>query len=183
MFFIPYGHIPVKSKLRSDEIERRLTDQLEPPRIVSGMFRESHKYFQGSFENGEFKISRILNYRNSFRPVILGKLEPAFDHTDIELTLRLDYAVLAFMLFIFFSYIVGFLMPIFTLYLQPMVLGQNTEVLQYFPAGYWLRYLLSSLGGFSFFYLFIMIPFNIEANKAIKYLDQLFRNQRPVADF
>jgi hypothetical protein len=173
MFFIPYGHIQIRSKFRVDELENRLKDQLEPHSIVSGMLRGNHKYFQGSIENGEFKISRIIHYRNSFRPVIIGKLQPEIDHTVIELTIRLDFVVVAVLLLIVGS----FILPMFSLLFQSLLFGQGVEFLQYLPEGYWLKFVFSSIGTFLFFYLFVMIPFNIEAGKATKYLDELFENQ------
>ncbi len=173
MFFIPYGQIQIKSNLKTDEIEHRLQEQLDPHSIISGMLRGNHKYFQGSIENGEFKISRIIHYRNSFRPVIVGKLQPEIDHTVVELTVRLDFVVVAVLLLIVGS----FILPIFSLLFQSLLVGGGINFLQYLPEGYWLKLLLSSIGTFLFFYLFVMIPFNIEAGKATKYLDELFENQ------
>lgn len=178
MFFMPYGHIQIKSKFKADEIERRLKEQLEPPSIISGMFRGNHKYFQGSIENGKFKISRIIHYRNSFRPVIIGRLQPEIDHTIIGLTIRLDFAVVAILLLIVGS----FILPMFSLLFQPLLFqslpfGENVDFWQYLPEGYWLQFVLSSIGTFLFFYLFVMIPFNVEAGKATKYLDELFERQ------
>ncbi len=177
MFFIPYGHKQIKSKLKVDEIERRLKSQLDPHSIISGMFRGDHKYFQGNINNGEFKISRIIHYKNSFRPVITGKVQSEIDHNVIDLTLRLDFAVLAVFLFITLGFASEVLMPTISFMLQSWFSGQPIEFMQYLPNGSWLNLILSSAGWILFLYLFMMIPFNIEAQKATKYLDELFENQ------
>ncbi|MDA0243690.1 MAG: hypothetical protein OT477_09765 [Chloroflexi bacterium] len=176
MFFIPYGHIEIKSKLTADEIERRLKERLDPHSNISGMFRGEHKYFQGNMENGELRISRIIHYRNSFRPVITGKLKSEIDHIVIDLTFRLDFVVLALLIFILFGSLNNFILSMFSVLFQSSS-NQSVEFLQYLPEGYWLKFILSSIGGILFLYLFIMIPFNIEARKALKYLDKLFENQ------
>ena len=72
--------------------------------------------------------------------------------------------------------VASFILSMFSVLFQSSS-NQSVEFLQYLPEGYWLKFILSSIGGILFLYLFIMIPFNIEARKALKYLDKLFENQ------
>jgi hypothetical protein len=172
LFFIPYGHIKIKSGLKVDEIERRLKEQFESHSIISGMFRGNHKYFQGSFENEHFKMNRIIHYRNSFRPVIIGNLQPEINHTAIELTVRIDYFVLV--PFIVFLLLFGF--PVVFYFLQSLISAEKVEFLRYLSENYWLKFALSSTGTCLFFYFPVMIAFNVEASKAIKYLNVVFES-------
>jgi hypothetical protein len=175
MFYIPYCRIQLKSKLKTDEIERRLNEQLGPFSPVSGILRGNHKYFQGSLENGNFKINRIINYRNSFKPVIIGRFQPEIDHTVIDLTLRLDYVVMALLIFFMFAILTNFILQSFSILFQLLFYGGSIELIKYFSGSDWIRLLVMSVG--IFLYPVTMIGFNIEANKALNYLDDLFENQ------
>jgi hypothetical protein len=175
MLFIPYGRIQIKSKLKVDEIERRLIEQLEPFSPFSGILRGNHKYFQGSLENGNFKISRITNYRNSFKPVIIGKFQSEIGYTIIDLTLRLDYAVMTLLIFFMFAILINIFLQSFSFLFQFLISGGSIELIKYFSGGDWITLLLMSAG--IFLYPLTLFGFNIEARKALKYLENLFENQ------
>jgi hypothetical protein len=175
MFYIPYGRIQIRSNLKADEIERRLKEQLEPFSPVSGILRGNHKYFQGGLENGNFKISRIINYRNSFRPVFIGRFQSEIEQTVIDLTLRLDYVVMALLIFFMLAIMTNLFLQSFSFLFQLLISGGSIELIKNISGDDWIRLLFMSAG--IFLYPFTMIGFNIEASKALQYLDDLFEIQ------
>jgi hypothetical protein len=177
MFVIPYGNIQIKSNLKKTEIENRLKEQLEPQRFVSGFFRGDHKYFEGELKNGEFKINPVIEIRNSFNPVITGKIQQEIDCTVIDISMRLHFIV-AIMFLSFFAGLFSFtVLPEITLLFDVFVLGEGRELYKILPEGHFFQattiFAIFSLS----LYLFMMAPFNIEAQKAIKYLEKMFDGQ------
>ena len=55
------------------------------------------KKFEGRYSDNGFKIMRILNWRNSFQPVIVGTFCSNTAGTTIKVTMRLHRFVAAFM--------------------------------------------------------------------------------------
>lgn len=166
MFFIPYGHVEIKSSLPPNEVEHRLQAQIDPYSIFSGAFRRNHKYFQGSLAYGYFKISRIVNGKNSFAPVIIGKIQPDINGTSVDFILRLDYFVIIFSCIFLSSILFIFVVPGD---IQPMLSQGFSEDTA--------TSLLILLEGCLAYYLFVMIPFNIEAGRAITYLQNLIEDK------
>ena len=173
MLYIPYGQFQINSKLKVDEIKHRLKNQIEPQRIISVKNRGTHKYFQGNIENRHFKINRIIRHRNPFKPVIIGEIQPETDRTIIDLSLRIDYGALAILAFVLLIFQKDSILQL----LQTLFVEGSTELFQYFLESSSQKILLSAIKTFSLFYLFVMILFNVEASRAIKYLDELFENQ------
>lgn len=64
-------------------------------RVSSGNKRR----FRGEFTGSGFKIVRIIGYRNSFLPVIVGSIKPAAAGCRIAITMRLQRFTSLFMLF------------------------------------------------------------------------------------
>ncbi|HPE31203.1 MAG TPA: hypothetical protein PLV61_08415 [Parvularculaceae bacterium] len=62
----------------------------------------------GTASQSGFKIQRVIGYRNSFLPVIVGRFGPRHDGTRIDVVQRLHYVVATFMLF-WFSSVIAFL--------------------------------------------------------------------------
>ncbi len=174
MFVIPYGHIQMKSKLDSIEVENRLKEQLEPQRFVSGIFRGSHKYFEGELNKGQFKINPVIEYRNSFNPVITGKIHQEVDGTVVDMSVRLDFLVILLFSSFFaglFSFVV---LPEISLLIDVFVFGEGRALYEMHQEGHFFQvinmFALLALP----LYFFMIIPFNTEAAKVIKYLEHLF---------
>ena len=56
-----------------------------------------HKYFYGSVSKNRFKIQKIINYRNSFLPVIYGKFCKKDDGIQVKISMRLNRFTLLFL--------------------------------------------------------------------------------------
>jgi hypothetical protein len=97
MRIVPYEKFEIHTLKSRDQvigILRLNTDGKRP-----GIFRQaSDKCFWGSvFPNG-FKLSPIITYRNSFLPVIVGRLEQD-DGTVVDVRMRLNGFTTVFMSF------------------------------------------------------------------------------------
>ena len=69
---------------------------VEPSKIFRSPFSKKHRYFEGSVDGNHFKINRIINYRNSFLPIIEGSFRPEPSGTVVTLNLRLLWPVMIF---------------------------------------------------------------------------------------
>jgi hypothetical protein len=101
MIILPYEKITLRTALDSQQILGRLEAEVDFSKQTlalrwSRMFsNDPHKFFAGTIDGSNFKISRIINYRNSFLPVIIGKIEGS----TVEITLRTAIFINIFMAF------------------------------------------------------------------------------------
>jgi hypothetical protein len=99
MKFLPAENITYKTKLKEEEILKRLSDNVEPEKMFRfGMFfGGSTKPYEGQINRQEFDIKRIIGYRNSFLPRINGIIERDYDGMTIKVKMRLHVLVIAFL--------------------------------------------------------------------------------------
>ncbi len=96
MKFLPIESIVYKAQLTEEEITRRLEDSIETERVFrSGL--ESAQPYKGQIIGNRFEISKIIGYKNSFLPVIKGKIEGDYNRTTITVKMRPRMAVLVFL--------------------------------------------------------------------------------------
>ena len=98
MKIYPKDTFEIDSTLSAGEIFSSLDAVVEPPKWFR-MWSSSGKKYQGEFSYSNFKIWRIISYRNSFIPIIEGQITPAASGSHIAITMRLHRFVAAFMLF------------------------------------------------------------------------------------
>ncbi|MCA9934597.1 MAG: hypothetical protein H6662_01050 [Ardenticatenaceae bacterium] len=153
---IPYTRLTLKTYLSAPEAERRLALRVRPRswlQVRSFWAKKDLAHdFVGKVEDGRFNINRIIYYRNSFLPIIIGQFHEDLGDTRIEITMRLHYLVLAFLavwLIIFFSFIGG-------------GLSENSVPISLF------------VGFIVLFLAIVLISFNYEANKARRMLEELW---------
>jgi hypothetical protein len=177
MFVIPYGNITIKSNLKKSQIEDRLKARIEPQRFISGFLRGEHKYFEGELKNGQFKINPVIEIRNSFNPVITGEIQQNTDCTVINMSMRLHHIVSLLFLSFFVSLFSFIVLPEITFLFDVFVLGEGRGLYEILPEGHFFQ-VITIFAIFSLsLYLFMMVPFNIEVDKAIKYLENMFDGQ------
>ena len=78
MKYLPFENIVYRTKLDSNEIILRLRKNIEPYRMfrLTSLFKNSiHKDYQGSIDGWKFNIIRVIGYKNSFLPRIVGELK------------------------------------------------------------------------------------------------------------
>ena len=154
---LPYQKLVIEATCSREELTRRLGEVTSRPRS-RGSFKEKLELFEGVVSDEGFQISRIIDYRNSFLPVIKGRFYPNIKGVRIEITMRLHAAVSIFS--IVWLSMVG-----------PGVVGATTNIIA-------TRRIddmsLIPYGMFLFFYLMVTIGFGVEAKKASKMLNRLF---------
>jgi len=156
MLFLPYTKYTIKTGLSPQEAEAQLNQITDKRKLRFGLSR-NHKAFEGKVENGRFNINRIIHYRNSFLPIVIGEIKDDLDVTRIEITMRLHLAVLVVLVL---SLIIGTVGTVMTL------IGAE-----------WMD-VLAAAGVFVFilglFYVITMAFFNYEVNKAKALLAEIW---------
>jgi|SRR5215469_5992326 len=97
MTFLPFERLTLRSELRSDEVYSRLAAAVEPVRWITNPFSRDHKPSEGEITSSGFKITRMIRYRNSFRPIVTGRIRDEGAGCVIEIILRLNVIVAVFM--------------------------------------------------------------------------------------
>ncbi len=98
MKIYPQDKFEIDSTLSASEIYSALDAVVEPPKWFRWRSANGKKY-RGEFSFTNFRIWRIISYRNSFLPIIEGQIEPSPSGSRIAITMRLHRLVAAFMLF------------------------------------------------------------------------------------
>src|SRR5215472_4770479 len=97
MTFLPFERLTLRTQLRSDEVYRRLAATVEPVQWFRNSLAGDDKTHQGEITSSGFKITRVIQYRNSFLPVVTGRIRDEGDGCIIEIILRLHFFVAVFM--------------------------------------------------------------------------------------
>ena len=169
--YLPFENYVIISKLSVEEVTRRLTDNIEPKKYLrlSVFNKGSNKPYEGQILGDTFTINRIINYRNSFLPVITGHISTFLGKTQINVKMKPVTFVL-----IFISLWLGIVGLIcFGIILVGLI--QFKQVLQngFSPM------ILIPFGFFLFGFLLINLAFKAESKKSKEFLDRLFEAQEP----
>jgi hypothetical protein len=101
MKYLPFENITYRSILDQQEVLKRIEEIIEPPKTLSlsDIFgNNDHRPYKGSTTGNSFSMTRIINYKNSFLPRIIGVIEEDHSGTRINVKMRLHKIVFAFML-------------------------------------------------------------------------------------
>lgn len=169
----PFEKYTLTTKLSYDEIYKRLADNIEPKSFHFFSFnRNSSKPYEGEILGNSFTISSIINYNNSFLPVIKGNISAMIGQTQIVIKMRPAI----------FSLIFGSLwLGIVTLACILLILAGLIQFKQLIEHGFSPAFLVP-FGMFIFGCLIFLIPFKIESKKSRKFLTALLNaedNIRP----
>lgn len=162
MKFFPFERLKITTKLSTDEAIRRVVNVTEPQRYFR-WFATDHKPYEGKVEGYQFQISRVINYRNSFLPMIHGEILPEMRGSSIRITMRPHGLVIAFMIFWLGGVGFFFLMMLSTFVSAAMQGTRGNPSALLIPAGM-----------FAFGYLLIMGGFKFESAKSKKFFCELF---------
>ena len=96
--YLPFENYVLRTSLSSKEVYYRLSNNIEPKKAfrLAAFNRTSVKPYEGIITNSFFKISSIVNYRNSFLPVIEGKISTFAGQTHIHIRMKVTPFVLIF---------------------------------------------------------------------------------------
>jgi hypothetical protein len=99
MKLIPYEKFQINTDLSSVELVKRIKTFTGEKTFFN--FNPSHE-FSGHVNEYEFEITKNISYRNSFLPIIEGKIEQKTTGTQVTISMRLHLFVMCFM-FVWFS--------------------------------------------------------------------------------
>ena len=159
MLLIPYKKFTLNIYRSKDEVESQLAARVTERRLIRrrSIFAKPDPAtpFEGVVENGRFNINRLINYRNSFLPYLVGELHDELDVTKVTFTMRLNHFVLVFMVvwFLIFFLSIGF-----------GGIQSSGEV--------WALVVIPLMA--LFVYVVLMAFFNWEANKAIQFIEEIW---------
>jgi hypothetical protein len=161
--FSPYEKIIIDSALQSEDIVKRINENVEAKKFIRFDLWGEKKYkeFEGVVEENRFKVSRISRGRNSFKPIVIGKIVENINSRTIVVRLRMDIFV-----YIFMAYWLGF-----------AGVAAAGATLTGISKGKFSSTTLIIYGMFLFGYLMMIISFNYESGKAKKYLENLFESK------
>ncbi|MGC4023462.1 MAG: hypothetical protein QM734_16690 [Cyclobacteriaceae bacterium] len=84
--------------MKKEDVIIALMKHIEPKKTFRMFSDNSANDFEGELKNNEFEIKRIINYRNSFLPIINGSIESLGYATRISVDMRIHYFTMIFML-------------------------------------------------------------------------------------
>lgn len=97
MRLLPHDRFTIQSPRTTDEISARLSALVRPfggwksLRELREMLVAPDRPFSGSVQpDGRFKIWRTIRYRNSFLPVVEGRIRPDICGSRVEVRMRLN---------------------------------------------------------------------------------------------
>lgn len=92
MYLLPYKRLELRSPLTPVEVARALSESVEPRRWFR--FGSGTRPFEGTVSGSEFRIQRIIGYRNSFLPWIHGSIASEASGSRISIAMVLHPVVL-----------------------------------------------------------------------------------------
>jgi hypothetical protein len=155
---LPYKRLVFESQFSKEEIIRRLLAEVASRRLSFGIFENRIEKFEGEVSETGFKISRILRYRNSFRPVVEGEFFPLVKGVRIEVRMRLQMIVMLFSI----------------VWLSFVAVGAGAIIFQIISTGGFATGMFIPFGMLLFYLLLMTIGFGVEANKASRLLSDIF---------
>lgn len=148
--YIPYEKLTITSANRAEEVLERIAEHTEMDMTFKKRFlgrikmRSDYKY-EGTISDKGFEISRIIFYRNSFLPVIIGEVRDQPFGSELDLTLRMNWLVIIFAM-IWMGFVILECLGVLVAWI---ITGKFDGMLM-MPYGMWLFGTVLFLGGFKF---------------------------------
>ncbi len=96
MKLIPYNRFQIDTFLSAPEVLKRIQENTSERAFFKP---SSSSAFCGKVDETGFDLVGNIRYRNSFLPVMKGKVEANKDRTRVSVSMRLNLFVMCFMLF------------------------------------------------------------------------------------
>ena len=90
---IPHQKFEIKTRLSAVAARQKLMEIVEPRKMRWGWSR-NHLPFEGEVEVSTFRFSRVINYRNSFLPILEGEIQNDLDATKLVITAHMHLLVM-----------------------------------------------------------------------------------------
>jgi hypothetical protein len=167
--YLPFEKYTLVSRLSAEEVRKRLIANIEPAKKFQFyIFKKTgSKPYEGRIEGNQFTINRIIDYRNSFLPVIRGQISEKQGQVYIHINMRPSTGVL-----IFFSFWIG-IVTLVCLAIAVAAIAQFRKILEngFSPA------ILIPFGMFIFGSLLITMGFKSESRDSKEFLRKLLEGQ------
>jgi len=101
MKILPSEQLTFRTNLSKTEIIQKISENvaLVPKQVFGLRKKDFSKVFEGTIEKDGFKISRTINYRNSFLPLIHGQIAEKNTHSEVKVQMTLQPFVKIFISF------------------------------------------------------------------------------------
>lgn len=99
MRWLPYETWTEQSSLDPPALAEELRKRIHKPKIRFSLFSETGKGLEGRVFKKSFEVHRAIGYRNSFLPIISGRLIPHAGGTKVRIKMTLHPFVLAFLFY------------------------------------------------------------------------------------
>jgi len=164
MNFLPIKNITFKTSLSQEEVVSRLRENTEPEKNLRfGFFsKKKTKRYEGIIAEKYFLIKRIIEYGNSFLPIIKGTIQKDIHGTKVKIKMRLKTFVSVFMGIWCVGVGIGFISILIS-----SINKNGFEPVIFLPLGMFLFAYLLTLGGFK-----------AESAKSIKDLEEILNGRR-----
>ncbi len=154
MIFFPYNRFRIETDKSKVQVLEILRNNTAP--YPSFCIEPSTYPFRGKITENGFTIHRTIRYNNSFLPLIKGRVTED-NIAIVDVVMRL-HAVISVFMFVW----LGCVGAVCFLVLANLIVGRQFEPLLMLP------FLM-----FAFGYTLMTLPFQLEANKAVKLLTSL----------
>jgi hypothetical protein len=94
-YLIPFDRFVIHSPMSPTDALQALRSVVEPGKFLR-FSTAGAKAFQGTVDVSGFRITRIIGYRNSFLPVIVGTVTPAPGGSLVRIHMRMIVFVMLF---------------------------------------------------------------------------------------
>ena len=160
MKFFPYKNYILTTNLTAEEVRRRLQDNIEPKKMFRFNFfhKSVTKPYEGEIHANTFCMNRIIEGRNSFLPLIEGKISKDGIGTEVRIKMRM-----ALYTYIVWLIILGTLISLIFKVASLMILRK-----QFHPGS------IALLVFTVLIYLFAVLSFNSESSKSKRFFEDLF---------
>ncbi len=162
-YLIPFDSFRLYTHLKQAEVQKRLETVTESRGGGLQIFKTRTMPYEGEITSDGFDINRIIRYRNSFLPDIIGKVSSIINGTEIQVKMRPNWGGLIFMAFwLGLSGIASLVILSVALvnFRKTLALGLKRETLIPFAL-------------FAFGYVMLMIGYRIESEKSKEFIKLL----------
>lgn len=104
---LPFEKITYRTRLSKNQVLDRLNTNIEPKRIFNLFGKPYTRLYTGIVRDDSFKIERVIQYRNSFRPVITGNVYTDYKGTAIDVKMKMVTPVLVLTTIWFIGILIG----------------------------------------------------------------------------
>lgn len=165
MILLPYEKFVIKTYLAPDIILKRLAEATEPSSKWA-FFWQRHKPYQGKIRENEFEIHRWSSYRNDFRPMIHGNINPERGGSSVYVVMTMHWSMIIFMCI----WLSLFLLALLASIVNTLTVSQSSV--------YSFNWFVCVAPTFSllFIYLMPLVSFKVEATKSRKFLGDLLES-------